>query len=110
MRAAKELEFRSVAVMACDDDIIPLSDRIVAICDQSDPEDIYYTERHLLYLAFARGDAATRRSKSNVYAESRSVGLHAIIKAARSYSQGDLMLYQGIAAYLDASHLPKLHR
>lgn len=54
MHAAKGLEFRSVAVMACDDDVIPLSDRIASMGDQSDLEDIYNTERHLLYVACTR--------------------------------------------------------
>ncbi len=54
MHKAKGLEFRSVAVMACDDDVIPLSKRIAAIGDQADLEDIYNTERHLLYVACTR--------------------------------------------------------
>ncbi|MFM7073685.1 MAG: hypothetical protein ACKO38_18005 [Planctomycetota bacterium] len=48
------------------------------------------------------GDAATRRSRSNAYAHSRTQGLHALITSARAYAQSDRMLYQGIAAYLDA--------
>jgi hypothetical protein len=48
------------------------------------------------------GDAATRRQRSSAYARSRIRGLHALIKSARAYAQGDQMLYQGIAAYLDA--------
>jgi len=48
------------------------------------------------------GDATTRRLKSTAYAESRSRGLHAIIKSARNYALSDSMLYQGVAAYLDA--------
>lgn len=48
------------------------------------------------------GDAATRRQKSDVYARSRIRGLHALVNSARDYSEGDQMLYQGIATYLDA--------
>lgn len=48
------------------------------------------------------GDAATRRQRSQVYAGSRSNGLHALITSARLYAQSDRMLYQGIAGYLDA--------
>jgi hypothetical protein len=43
------LEFRAVAVMACDDEIIPLQSRIEAISDGADLEEVYNTERHLLY-------------------------------------------------------------
>ena len=48
------LEFRSVAVMACDDEFIPLQDRIESVADESDLEDVYNTERHLLYVACTR--------------------------------------------------------
>lgn len=54
MHGAKGLEFRCVCVMACDDDIIPLEERIRAIGDHADLEDIYNTERHLLYVACTR--------------------------------------------------------
>ena len=51
---AKGLEFRVVAVIACDDEVIPLQERIETVVDDSDLEDIYDTERHLLYVACAR--------------------------------------------------------
>jgi len=54
MHLAKGLEFRAVAVMACDDEILPLQDRIENISDESDLEDVYNTERHLLYVACTR--------------------------------------------------------
>ena len=54
MHLAKGLEFRAVAVMACDDEIIPLQDRIEKVTDTSDLEDVYNTERHLLYVACTR--------------------------------------------------------
>ena len=54
MHFAKGLEFRSVVVMACDDDVIPQSDRIEAVADDSDLEEVYNTERHLLYVARTR--------------------------------------------------------
>ena len=54
MHLAKGLEFRAVAVMACDDEIIPLQERIEAVSDESDLEDVYQTERHLLYVACTR--------------------------------------------------------
>lgn len=54
MHFAKGLEFRSVAVMACDDEIIPQSGRIEAVADDADLEEVYNTERHLLYVACTR--------------------------------------------------------
>lgn len=54
MHGAKGLEFRCVCVIACDDDIIPLEERIRAIGDHADIEDLYNTERHLLYVACTR--------------------------------------------------------
>lgn len=54
MHLAKGLEFRSVAVMACDDEIIPLQARIESAGEDSDLEEVYNTERHLLYVACTR--------------------------------------------------------
>jgi hypothetical protein len=54
MHLAKGLEFRSVAVMACDDEVIPLQERIESVTDDSDLEDVYNTERQLLYVACTR--------------------------------------------------------
>lgn len=54
MHLAKGLEFRAVAVMACDDEVIPLQSRIEAIGEESDLEEVYNTERHLLYMACTR--------------------------------------------------------
>lgn len=54
MPLAKGLEFRCVAVMACDDEIIPLQARIETAGDDSDLDEIYNTERHLLYVACTR--------------------------------------------------------
>lgn len=54
MHFAKGLEFRSVAVMACDDEVIPQSERIEAVADDADLEEVYNTERHLLYVACTR--------------------------------------------------------
>ncbi len=54
MNLAKGLEFRAVAVMACDDEVIPLQERIESAADDSDVEEIYNTERHLLYVACTR--------------------------------------------------------
>lgn len=54
MHLAKGLEFRAVAVMACDEDILPLRDRLAAAVDESDLREVYDTERHLLYVACTR--------------------------------------------------------
>jgi superfamily I DNA/RNA helicase len=54
MHLAKGLEFRAVAVMACDDEVIPLQERIETITDEADLEDVYNTERQLLYVACTR--------------------------------------------------------
>jgi len=54
MHLAKGLEFRAVVVMACDDEIIPLQARIETVSDDSDLEEVYNTERHLLYVACTR--------------------------------------------------------
>lgn len=54
MHLAKGLEFRAVVVLACDDEIIPLQERVEAITDDADLEQVYSTERHLLYVACTR--------------------------------------------------------
>ena len=54
MHLAKGLEFRAVAVMACDDEIIPLQARIETVGDEADLQEVYDTERHLLYVACTR--------------------------------------------------------
>jgi superfamily I DNA/RNA helicase len=54
MHFAKGLEFRSVVVMACDDEVIPQSERIETVADDADLEEVYNTERHLLYVACTR--------------------------------------------------------
>ena len=53
MHLVKGLEFR-VAVMACDDEIIPLQARIESVGEDSDLKEVYDTERHLLYVACTR--------------------------------------------------------
>ena len=54
MHRAKGLEFRAVAIMACDDEVIPLQERIESVADDADLEEVYDTERHLLYVACTR--------------------------------------------------------
>ncbi len=47
-------ECRVVIVMACDDDVLPLNERIETAADEGELEEIYNTERHLLYVACTR--------------------------------------------------------
>ncbi len=54
MHRAKGLEFWAVAVMACDDEVLPLQVRIENVADEADLEEVYNTERHLLYVACTR--------------------------------------------------------
>ncbi len=54
MHLAKGLEFRAVVVMACDDEVIPLQERIETVADETDLEEVYNTERQLLYVACTR--------------------------------------------------------
>lgn len=54
MHLAKGMEFRVVAVMACDDEIIPSQVRIDTAADEAELTEIYNTERQLLYVACTR--------------------------------------------------------
>lgn len=54
MHFAKGLEFKAVIVMACDDEVIPQQSRIETAAEESDLEEVYQTERHLLYVACTR--------------------------------------------------------
>jgi superfamily I DNA/RNA helicase len=58
MHEAKGLEFKVVAVMGCDDDVIPSLERIEQIGDEADLEEVYVTERNLLYVACSRAREA----------------------------------------------------
>jgi len=48
------LEFRAVAVMALDEDVLPDPERLSGIGDMADLEAVQNTERHLLYVAATR--------------------------------------------------------
>ncbi|MEY9594822.1 mRNA-degrading endonuclease RelE of RelBE toxin-antitoxin system [Bradyrhizobium yuanmingense] len=54
MHLAKGLEFRAVVVMSCDDEVIPLQERVEHVGDEADLQEVYETERHLLYVACTR--------------------------------------------------------
>lgn len=54
MHLAKGLEYKAVVVMACDDDVLPLQERIETVADESELDEVYETERHLFYVACTR--------------------------------------------------------
>lgn len=54
MNLAKGLEFRAVIVMACDEGILPLDERVADAADEAELDEIYETERRLLYVACTR--------------------------------------------------------
>ena len=54
MHLAKGLEYRAVVVMACDAEVIPLQSRVETISDEADLDEVYNTERNLLYVACTR--------------------------------------------------------
>jgi nucleoid DNA-binding protein len=56
MHLAKGLEFKAVAVMACDDDALPLQERVETVADEAELDEVYETERHLFYVACTRAD------------------------------------------------------
>lgn len=54
MHLVKGLEFEAVGVMACDDRVLPLQSRIESAAEEAEPDEIFATERHLLYVACTR--------------------------------------------------------
>jgi hypothetical protein len=54
MSLAKGLEFRAVVVMACDEGLLPLDARVADAADEAELDEIYETERRLLYVACTR--------------------------------------------------------
>lgn len=54
MHEAKGLEFRGVAVVALDEDVLPDAERLAGVGDIADLEAVQDTERHLLYVAATR--------------------------------------------------------
>ncbi len=54
MSLAKGLEVRAVVVMACNEGILPLDERVEDAADEAELDDIYETERRLLYVACTR--------------------------------------------------------
>jgi superfamily I DNA/RNA helicase len=54
MSLAKGLEFRAVIVMACNEGVLPLDERVADAADEAELDDIYEAERRLLYVACTR--------------------------------------------------------
>lgn len=55
MHLAKGLEFKCVVLMACDDDILPLAERMDSVMnDEQAMKEVQDTERHLFYVACTR--------------------------------------------------------
>ena len=54
MSLAKGLEFRAVIVMACDEGVLPLDERVADAAEEAELDEIYETERRLLYVACTR--------------------------------------------------------
>lgn len=54
MEFAKGLEFRAVAVIACDEGILPSDERIADAADEAELDEVYESERRLLYVACTR--------------------------------------------------------
>jgi superfamily I DNA/RNA helicase len=54
MHFAKGLEFKAVAVMACDEAVIPSAARIADVSGEMEVDEVYATERQLLYVAATR--------------------------------------------------------
>ena len=53
-----------MAVMACDDEVVPLQERIDTVGDDADLQEVYDTERQLLYVAGQRRAADHKRGTS----------------------------------------------
>jgi superfamily I DNA/RNA helicase len=72
MHLAKGLEFKAVAVIACDDDVLPLQSRVQSVADEVELDDVYETERQLLYVACTRARDRLLISAVNPASESLS--------------------------------------
>ena len=72
MHFAKGLEYRAVAVMACDDEELPLQSRVDTATNEDELREIFETERSLLYVACTR--ARDRLSLSGVQPVSEFLG------------------------------------
>ena len=54
MPLVEDLEFRADAVAACDSGVIPSDNRVESVIDEANLEEIYATERQMMYAAVTR--------------------------------------------------------
>jgi superfamily I DNA/RNA helicase len=54
MHLAKGLEFRLVVIVACDEGVLPLAERVADVADAFELDEVIATERQLLYVAATR--------------------------------------------------------
>lgn len=54
MQLPQGLEFKAVVAMGCDEGMLPLDERMSDAADEVELDDIYETERRLLYVACTR--------------------------------------------------------
>jgi len=54
MHLAKGLEFRMMLLMACEQDVLPLAERVEQVADEFELDEVLTTERQLLYVAATR--------------------------------------------------------
>ncbi|WP_245268508.1 3'-5' exonuclease [Mesorhizobium sp. WSM2561] len=54
MQLAKGLEFRLVVLMACDETVLPLKERVADVADDFELDEVITTERQLFYVAATR--------------------------------------------------------
>lgn len=85
MHLAKGLEIRAVAVMACDEDVLPLRARLDTAADESDVREVHDTERHLLYVACTRGHEIARGSPASTRLRSFSTIWNAASQLQKSH-------------------------
>ena len=64
MHLAKGLEFRAVAVMTCDQEALPDPERLAMAADTTELQEVYTSERQLLYVACTRARDALLMSCS----------------------------------------------
>lgn len=67
-----EVEFRAVAVMACDDEVLPLQARLENVRDEGDLQEVYDTERQLHMIESAVLRASTWETLIERFAEFKS--------------------------------------
>ena len=54
MHNVKGLEFRCVAIMGCDNHVLPLKERIESVEEMNEMDNVFNTERYLFYIACTR--------------------------------------------------------